>query len=223
MRGLALLHGRRRRLSVGEDNFLADEIARQRLFRGLPPGGVQGARPAGEREFPYGRRPACGPDTSAFRHVGPAWRPNPPAPTAPMAVVAVAADTAVIAPVCAQAASTDPEDVARALGALRDVDFSAVDEAKKTEGATHVSVRAARGPVPLHDQVLLAGRPPRERPPVAAAAVRHLGALAYPPCDVTAPDHALAYVALMRRLDAITGTQGRNRWALHAIPAGGAA
>lgn len=50
-----------------------------------------------------------------------------------------------------------------------------------------------------------------------------VNALAYPPCDVTAPDHAAAYITLMRQLDRITGTQGRNRWVLPALPSGGAA
>jgi hypothetical protein len=133
-------------------------------------------------------------------------------------------------------ATKDPEDLRRAAGALRQVDFDAVDEAKKVEGATHVSVRQARGRAPFYDQILKErGTPlgdprrPAWRLPVepnrirhAETALRRTEELAYPPCDVTAPDHAVAYIALMRQLDRITGTQGRNWWTLPALPAGGA-
>ncbi len=70
--------------------------------------------------------------------------------TAPIPVIsdlpghAAAAGMPDLASVCVQAASTDPRDLARALGGLREVDFTAVELARQQEGATHVSVRAAR-------------------------------------------------------------------------------
>lgn len=117
-------------------------------------------------------------------------------------------------------ASKDPAALARAAQALRDLDWEAVHAARAREGATYAAERAARGPVPFHDQVLLAGRPQRERPPVAEAARRHLASLAYPPCDGTGTGGA--YAALMRRVSEITGTAGLEpgRLPLPAIDGG---
>lgn len=80
-------------------------------------------------------------------------------------------------------------------------------------------VRNALAPVPLHDEVKRNFRPevrPEHRHGEAAAA--RVAAVEYPKPDVTAPDHAVAYIEVMKHYDRITGTQGCNRWRLPALP-----
>ena len=158
------------------------------------------------------------------RILGPTVTLRPAAETRPMPVLPVNArvpgQASATAPVWV--ARTDRATIERLLRALKRVDDTALDEAKKTEGETHVSVRTARGAVPFHDAILLSW-PTQDRPRLAEAARRRLASLAYPPCDVTLSGHAAAaYIALMRQLDRITGTQGRNWWTRAALPAGGA-
>ena len=106
----------------------------------------------------------------------------------------------------AQAASTNLAALQQALSGLKSLDWATLDAAREVEGATYAATRQARGRVPLHDKILLAGRPKQDRPPVAEAARRHLDALAYPVCDGSAT--AVAYADLLRRVSAITRTEG---------------
>jgi hypothetical protein len=135
MRGVgSLLPGLRRRRHAGDERPAAD------LINGVP-----------EREFPYdipASQVDAYRDAAAREGLAPrlTFTTARAAETRPMQVVPVAVPD--IAPVCAQAATTDPADLARALPAIQEIDFDAVDAAREVEGATHVSMRDAMAPQP---------------------------------------------------------------------------
>lgn len=106
----------------------------------------------------------------------------------------------------------------RTVTGLRDLDWAALEIARG-QGVTYATARQARGRTPVHDQILLAGRPPQERPRRAEAAGRRIGALVYPPCNGSGT--AAAYAEVLSRVSAITGTTATARFPLPAI--GGAA
>jgi hypothetical protein len=120
-----------------------------------------------------------------------------------------------VAPGRVRVARTDPAAMEQALHGIGHIDWASLDAARAREGLTHAGVRQANV-----DPLACPDWPANGRVRHGEAARRRVEALAYPPCDITAPDHAVAYIALMRQLDRITGTQGRNRWALPALPAG---
>jgi hypothetical protein len=178
-------------------------------------------------------------EASGRRRLGPVWHATPAAETRPMSAVpaGMPPPPARVAapplprrqpalprrrPARALAASASPDDLAAALEALRDLDFTAVDEARKTQGATHASVRQARGAAPFHDAVLKAWQP-LQGPRLPGA--EHLGPaisrLKYPPLG----SPASAYADVLGWATAITGTPGfpYRQWPLLAIAAGGAA
>jgi hypothetical protein len=141
--------------------------------------------------------------------------PPPPPARAPVTPGAAPADTLAMPEVLT---------LRRIRDGLQGLDWNALDAARAQEGATHAGVRAARGRAPIGEFMDRAFVHPALRHPHRGELnCDRVNALAYPPCDVTAPDHAAAYVTLMRQLDRITGTQGRNWWTLPAIAAGGAA
>jgi hypothetical protein len=171
------------------------------LVLSAPPAVMTAADAGFTRQFPamiaHGQ-------ASGRRRLGPVWHATPAAETRPMA--AVPGDTL---------GRPEVLFLRRVRDGIQDLDFAALDAAREQEGATHASARQARGAVPLHDEVLLAGRPPQDRPPVAAAARRRISALAYPPCDGSAT--RAAYAELLRRVSVITGTTGTGTWPLPAL------
>ena len=205
---------RRRRLTVREDNFVADAIARHRLLAGPRRGARQSPAPGDEhsatdviaevpeREFPYGRQPACGPDTNAFRRLGATFTPRPAAETAPMAVGA-------------QGERRAADVLAQVRDGLLNLDLRAVAAARGREGLTYAHTAGA----PLHNAVLAAARKPDGTPGLAPAAARRVASLCYPPCDGSATFRD--YAGLMRRVSELTGTQGTEWWPLPALPSGG--
>lgn len=194
MRGVTALLSRRHRRPAQDGPSAADMIS------SVP-----------EREFPYGQRPECGPDTNAFRKVGPSWKPRPPAPTRPIAVL----DGGV--PALAKAAG--PAGILRQVAdGLRNLDQAALDAAKSREGLTYAHTVGA----PFHNQLLAAWHSPvRPERRHGEAVRRRAEALAYPSYDAAEAAGRGAYADVMRHADRITGTQGSGVFR-PAIAAGGA-
>jgi hypothetical protein len=166
------------------------------------------------------RAPAFLARRRAARRPAPTFTPLPGAvrATAPIRVPASTVPAGRhVAPGRVRVARTDRAAMEQTLRGVERIDWPSLDAAKAREGMTHAEVRQANV-----DPLTRPDWPADGRARHAEAVRRRVEALAYPPCDVTAPDHAVAYVALMRQLDRITGTQGRNRWALPALPSGSA-
>jgi len=208
---------RRRRLTVREDNFVADAIARHRLLAGPRRGARQSPAPGDERsatdviaevperEFPYGRQPACGPDTNAFRRLGATFTPRPAAETAPMAVAA-------------QGERRAGDVLAQVRDGLLHLDLAAVAAARGREGLTYAHTAGA----PFHNALLTAWHSPvRPARRHGEAVRRRAEALAYPSYFRAEVAGHSAYADVMRHADRITGTQGSGVFRL-ALPSGGA-
>jgi hypothetical protein len=169
-------------------------------------------RLGGER--PYAASLAEDGQDSLRRRLGPVWRPFPAAQTRPMGALP---PNAAVAP--ARAASTDLGAMRQAADGLKAIDWAALDEARKVEGATHASVRQVADPLTapswpvteaarFHDEVAARRRPVLgpDQARHGDAARRRAEALTYPPCDGSYT--ATAYAALLSRVSAITGTAG---------------
>ena len=185
----------------------------------IPAPVAEAERPVTDAGAPAGNWPYQGqshPARDARSLLGPSLRLAPSPRTMPQPALRANARPASFC-----VAATDLRELPGLPQAVREVDLDAVGEARKTEGATHVSVRRARGPAPFHDAILKAWQPLQgPRLPGADYLGDRITALKYPSLGGPASD----YADVLGWATAITGTTGfpYRQWPLLAVTAGGA-